>query len=72
MIPGYGLPGTGAALYDGQTVAIEAIINQGGPEITISRKDGWTARTNDGMLSALFEDTVLVGNKPEVLTNLPL
>lgn len=70
MIPGYGRKGEGKRLYEGQTVAIEAIINQGTPEINISKKDGWTARTNDGKLSALFENTVLVGKQPEILTPL--
>lgn len=67
MIPGYGDPGTGDKLYEGQTIAIEAIINQGKKDIKIE-KDGWTARTKDGKLSALFENTVLVSKTPEVLT----
>jgi methionyl aminopeptidase len=67
-IPGYGIPGTGQELYRGQTLAIEAIINQGSPEIFISKEDGWTTYTNDGMLSALFEHTVVVDDKPRILT----
>lgn len=67
-IPGYGVPETGEKLYDGQTIAIEAIVNQGSPEILISADDNWTTFTEDGMLSALFEHTVVVGKKPEVLT----
>ncbi len=70
FIPGYGLPGKGPKLHKNQTVAIEAIINQGQSDIEISREDGWTARTKDGKLSALFENTVLVGEKPEILTQL--
>ncbi len=72
FIPGYGEKGFGPKLYDGQTVAIESIINQGLPDILISREDGWTTRTKDGKLSALFENTVLVGKKPEILTPLPM
>lgn len=67
-IPGYGRPGSGSELYRGQTLAIESIINQGGPEIFISSEDGWTSYTNDGMLSALFEHTIVVDDKPEILT----
>ncbi|MBI2357156.1 type I methionyl aminopeptidase [Candidatus Dojkabacteria bacterium] len=67
-IPGYGRKGDGEKLYKGQTIAIEAIINQGRPEIKISRKDGWTASTKDGMLSALFEHTVVVDDNPRILT----
>lgn len=70
FIPGYGKPGQGEKLYEGQTVAIEAIINQGSHEIRISREDGWTTRTKDGKLSALFENTVLVSQKPKILTRL--
>jgi methionyl aminopeptidase len=71
-IPGYGSPGEGEKLYDGQTIAIEAIINQGSPRIEISREDGWTSTTKDGMLSALFENTVLVSEESEILTPLEL
>lgn len=68
FIPGYGTQGKGEKLYEGQTLAIETIINQGKPAITISKKDGWTSKTKDGKLSALFEHTVIVGKKPEILT----
>jgi methionyl aminopeptidase len=34
FIPGYGEKGTGERLYEGQTLAIEAIINEGKPEIS--------------------------------------
>lgn len=70
MIPGRGEQNTGGLLYEGQTLAIEAIINEGGPEIDISKKDGWTSRTKDGSLSALFENTVVVAQQPEILTSL--
>lgn len=72
MIPGYGSPGKGSELYDGQTLAIEAIINEGAPRISISKDDGWTSRTKDGKLSALFENTVLVSKESEILTPLQL
>lgn len=68
-IPGYGFKGEGEKLYDGQTIAIEANINEGKPAITFSKEDGWTTRTKDGKLSALFEHTVVVGATPRVLTS---
>lgn len=68
LIPGYGTAGEGDKLKKGQTIAIEAIINEGGCEIEVSKKDNWTTRTGDGKLSALFENTVLVMEKAEVLT----
>lgn len=71
-IPGYGFPGRGAKLRKGQTIAIEAIINQGDYEIDVSQKDHWTTWTKDGKLSALFENTVAVFDQPEVLTPLEL
>ena len=70
-IPGYGEEGDGEELYKGQTIAIEAIINQGDPDILISKEDGWTATTKDGMLSAFFEHMVVVDEKPRILTTWP-
>jgi len=67
-IPCYGEKGEGEVLYRGQTIAIEAIINMGEPEIVISDKDKWTSHTKDGMLSALFEHTLVVEKKPRILT----
>ncbi len=67
-VPGYGQKGQGNKLYEGQTLAIEAIVNMGSPDIVISEEDGWTTWTKDGMLSALFEHTVVVGRNPRILT----
>lgn len=59
-------------LEPGMTLTIEPMINLGGWEVTIDRKDGWTVRTKDGSLSAQFEHTVLVTEKgAEVLTLTP-
>lgn len=67
-IPGFGKPGKGEKLYDGQTIAVESIINQGAPDIYLDIEDEWTTYTNDGKLSAIFEHTIVVGEKPEILT----
>lgn len=67
-VPGYGEKGDGEKLYKGQTLAIEAIVNQGARDIFISSDDGWTSFTEDGMLSALFEHTLVVDEEPEILT----
>jgi methionyl aminopeptidase len=67
-IPGFGEPGTGDILEKGEVIAIEAIVNQGSREIVISREDRWTTFTKDGMLSALFEHTVVVDENPVILT----
>ena len=47
-------------LKPGMVLAIEVIYNLGKPDIYIDPKDGWTVRTKDGKISALFEKTVAV------------
>lgn len=59
QVPGYGTPGTGVELKEGMTIAIEAIINEGEGSVNFL-EDGWTTKTVDGKLSALYEHTVLV------------
>jgi methionyl aminopeptidase len=55
-------------LVAGMTIAIEPMVNAGGPDVRIL-KDGWTVVTKDGQLSAHFEHTVLVTeSEPEILT----
>ena len=50
------------------TLAIEPMVNAGGPAVKLL-KDGWTVVTQDGLLSAHFEHTVLVTeSKPEIMT----
>lgn len=68
QIPNFGMPGQGPRLKAGMTLAIEPMINAGGPEVKIL-SDGWTAVTRDGKPSAHFEHTVAVtDNGPEILT----
>ncbi|HPQ10464.1 MAG TPA: type I methionyl aminopeptidase [Bacillota bacterium] len=68
QVPNYGLPGRGPRLKAGMALAIEPMVNTGEfPVRTLS--DNWTVVTQDGSLSAHFEDTVFItedGN--EVLT----
>ena len=62
---------SGMKLKPGMTFTIEPMINQGKARAVIDRKDGWTARTIDGKLSAQYEHTLLItesGN--EVLTDI--
>lgn len=55
-------------LQPGMTLAIEPMVCAGGPGVKVL-KDGWTAVTEDGSLSAHFEHTVLVtGSEPQILT----
>jgi methionyl aminopeptidase len=67
-IPNYGKSGTGPRLQAGMVLAIEPMVNLGGPEVE-TLADGWTAVTRDGSLSAHFEHTVAVlKDGAEVLT----
>ncbi|MFA6093031.1 MAG: type I methionyl aminopeptidase [Elusimicrobiota bacterium] len=67
-VPNFGKAGTGARLVAGMVLAIEPMVNAGGPEVRVL-PDGWTAVTADGRLSAHFEHTVAVTeNGAEILT----
>ena len=67
-IPNYGKAGRGIRLEPGMTLAIEPMVIQGGPNI-LELDDGWTIITEDGSLSAHYENTILITeNEPEVLT----
>ena len=68
QVPHYGRPGTGLRLKIGMVFTIEPMINEGTWEVKILR-DGWTAVTKDGRLSAQFEHTLAVTeNGADVLT----
>jgi methionyl aminopeptidase len=70
-IPNFGPPGKGPRLVAGQVLAIEPMVNIGGPAV-VTRSDGWTVATKDGRWSAHFEHTVAVGpDGPEILSVLP-
>ncbi|MEK7234546.1 MAG: type I methionyl aminopeptidase [Elusimicrobiota bacterium] len=69
-IPNYGKAVTGARLKTGMTIAIEPMVNVGGPEVT-TLGDGWTAVTQDGRLSAHFEHTVAVTDTGFEILTLP-
>jgi methionyl aminopeptidase len=67
-VPNYGDAGKGSRLSAGLVVAIEPMVNLGGPEVVIE-DDGWTAVTKDGSLSAHFEHSVAITeNGPYVLS----
>ena len=67
-IPNVGQPGTGIRLRPGMVLALEPMVNVGGPDVRIL-EDGWTAVTKDGSLSAHFEHMVAVTDgEPDILT----
>jgi methionyl aminopeptidase len=59
QVPHFGNKGTGIGLIPGMVFTIEPMINLGKKELRIL-DDNWTAVTKDGLLSAQFEQTVLV------------
>jgi methionyl aminopeptidase len=59
QLPHYGRKGEGIVLVPGMVFTIEPMINLGRKELRIL-EDNWTAVTEDGSLSAQFEQTVLV------------
>lgn len=67
-VPNWGEKGKGPLLKEGLVLAIEPMLNAGTRNVRVL-KDGWTAVTDDGGLSAHFEETVIVGReKAEVIT----
>ena len=70
QVPNYGKPKRGVRLQPGLTIAIEPMVNIGGPA-TRTMPDRWTVVTVDGTRSAHFEHTVAITeNGPRVLTAL--
>ena len=59
QVPNFGTPGKGPKLKPGMVLAIEPMVNAGASGIKMD-PDGWTARTEDGSLSAHFEFSVAV------------
>ena len=59
QVPNYGPGGKGKRLVPGMTLAIEPMVNVGGPEVRVL-DDNWTAVTVDGTLSAHFELSVAI------------
>ena len=67
-IPNYGKAGRGIRLEPGMTLAIEPMVIAGKKDI-YQDYDGWTILTQDGSLSAHYENTILITEKePEILT----
>jgi methionyl aminopeptidase len=70
QVPNYGKPKRREKLVPGLTIAIEPMVNIGGPA-TKTLGDRWTIVTLDGSLSAHFEHTVAIAEGgPIVLTRI--
>jgi methionyl aminopeptidase len=70
QVPNFGVPGTGPELKPGMTLAIEPMINQGGPDVVLA-DDGWTVSTADGKLSSYREHTVAITKEGPVILTVP-
>lgn len=56
-------------LVPGMTIAVEVIYAMGGPEVTYANDDGWTIKTSDDSVSAVFERSILITKgDPVILT----
>jgi methionyl aminopeptidase len=68
QVPNFGERDRGVRLREGMVLAIEPMVNAGGPDVII-KADGWTAVTRDHSRSAHFEHSVAVTDKgPYVLS----
>ena len=65
-IPNYGRAGRGARLSSGMTVAIEPMVNCGDEAVKVL-SDKWTVVTEDGSLSAHYENTVAITDGEPIL-----
>ena len=68
QVPNFGIAGRGPLLKPGMVLAIEPMVNAGGPDVALLG-DGWTVVTADHSLSAYFEHSVAITTDgPEILT----
>ena len=68
QVPNYGEPGKGPLLEEGMVLAIEPMVNVGGPLVTMG-DDGWAVYSDDGSMAAHFELTIAItADGPRILT----
>lgn len=68
-VPAYGSKGSGYLLVDGMVICIECQVVDDSGQVVIDN-DGWSARTQNGGDSVMFEYMVIVRDgQPEVLTD---
>ena len=69
-VPNFSQKRKGIRLRPGMTLAIEPMINMGRGDV-VWLDDNWTVATDDGSLSAHYENTILItGGEPEILSRL--
>jgi len=70
QVPNYGEPNKGPRLKPGLVLAIEPMVNAGGPDVELL-DDGWTAVTKDRQLSAHFEHSVAITDNGALVLSRP-
>ena len=67
-VPNFGRYGKGVKLAAGMTIAVEPMVNEGKYDVVVL-DDDWTVETEDGSLSAHYENTILITRgECEILT----
>lgn len=67
-VPNYGHKGKGLKLAQGMTIAVEPMVNAGDWGVVVL-DDDWTVESEDGSLSAHYENTILITKgECEILT----
>jgi methionyl aminopeptidase len=66
FVPNVGEAGEGEELVPGMVIAIEPMVNTGGPQIA-DTDDGYTIVTADGSRSAHFEHTVAITENGNII-----
>ena len=67
-VPNFGRYGKGVKLAQGMTLAVEPMVNEGSYDVVVL-DDDWTVETEDGSLSAHYENTILITKgECEILT----
>lgn len=67
-VPNFARKRKGIVLRPGMTLAVEPMINMGGPDV-VWLDDDWTVVTTDHSLSAHYENTILITEgEPEILS----
>lgn len=67
-VPNFGRPGRGPRLETGMTLAIEPMVNMGTYRVKVM-PNMWTVKTQDGSLSAHYENTIAITEQnPIILT----
>lgn len=67
-VPNFGRAGKGVKLAAGMTIAVEPMVNEGEYNVVVL-DDDWTVETEDGSLSAHYENTILITRgECEILT----